>query len=226
VDALKDDYKEIKEEIKAYLIFIKNSGKEGVIFKHKNGKTFILPDSTNKVFKAAFFLLLYNLVEATVRKSILAIYDSIGKEKLGYQDLSEEVQRVWIQSNQSAIKDLKNKNFAAEMHNKIQPLILNSQIFLSVSYVKDSMAGNLNSKQIKELCFNYGISIVRESKELDDIKARRNQLAHGELSFTEVGREYAVQDLEDIYKSAVRHLDTVVKKIENYISQKKYKKTT
>jgi hypothetical protein len=56
---------------------------------------------------------------------------------------------------------------------------------------------------IREVCKGHGINFTpnTESKggaRLKDVKTKRNELAHGTLSFAECGREYSLEDLLEI----------------------------
>ena len=48
------------------------------------------------ILKANGFLLLYNLVESTIRKSIDAIISSIHSSTVTFRDLSDELRKIWI----------------------------------------------------------------------------------------------------------------------------------
>ena len=48
------------------------------------------------ILKAHGFLLLYNLIEATVRSSVLAILNNMHASSITYQQLSDELRTLWI----------------------------------------------------------------------------------------------------------------------------------
>ena len=108
MDALKKEYQTIKGEIEEYFSFIEHSQVEKTkITNHSGEVLFRISDSTRKTLKASSFLLLYNLIEATIRKCIVSIYDSIHDEKLDYKSVSSVVQRVWLKSHEKMLRDCK-----------------------------------------------------------------------------------------------------------------------
>lgn len=58
------------------------------------------------------------------------------------------------------------------------------------------------------------------------IKRNRNILAHGEKSFSELGRIYSQQDINKYYKECNEFLNEYILNLETYIREKKYKKLT
>ena len=54
------------------------------------------------------------------------------------------------------------------------------------------------------------------------IKNFRNQLAHGERSYSELGRDYLKSDIEKYSNATFDYLDGFIKIIEKYISEEGY----
>ena len=70
------------------------------------------------------------------------------------------------------------------------------------------ISGNLDADKIRQICSDHGItytidSACRGGVALEDVKNKRNQLAHGTTSFAECGRYYAIDDLEKIKNETV-----------------------
>jgi hypothetical protein len=66
-----------------------------------------------------------------------------------------------------------------------------------------SFDGNLDADEIRKVCSGHGINFNPDStckggERLKDVKTKRNELAHGTLSFAECGREYSLKDLTEI----------------------------
>lgn len=49
-----------------------------------------------KILKSHCYLLLYNLIESSIRNGIIAIHDAILMDQLTYRDLSEKIQKLWL----------------------------------------------------------------------------------------------------------------------------------
>ena len=56
------------------------------------------------------------------------------------------------------------------------------------------------------------------------VKDYRNKLAHGELSFVEVGLSRSIQDLKKDHATVTKYLEEVVNNCVKYLDDKKYKK--
>ena len=57
---------------------------------------------------------------------------------------------------------------------------------------------------------------------LKAIKGRRNDLAHGTYSFTEIGKEYTIEDLGRMKNEAIKYLAEIIQNIELYLNSKSY----
>lgn len=56
------------------------------------------------------------------------------------------------------------------------------------------------------------------------VKQKRNELAHGESRFTEVGGNITESELKKYKEAVYQHLDLVIKSTEKYLKNKEYKK--
>ena len=64
-----------------------------------------------KVLKANCFLLLYNLMESSIRLALIEIYDKINGEQLNYSAVIDQIKRIWIGA--------KHKNFVSKSNEDI-----------------------------------------------------------------------------------------------------------
>lgn len=75
---------------------------------------------------------------------------------------------------------------------------------------------------------DYGFSAkniskgAKGGKDLLTIKTNRNDLAHGTKSFSEIGRNYTVTELQEMKEAAFAYLDSILKNIESYIQKQEY----
>jgi hypothetical protein len=133
-----------KEEIERYFQFLKESS--------------TIPEidiELEKTLKANGFLLLYNLIESTVRKSIEEIHDAFNSEKLKYKELIDEIQRIWInyQYNNFQGKELQ------EIRNVIETIFDNEVVIDYEKFIKkrksNDLSGNVNADKVIELAKKY-----------------------------------------------------------------------
>ena len=91
------------------------------------------------------------------------------------------------------------------------------------------ISGNLDADKIRQICSDHGItytvdSACRGGVALEDVKNKRNQLAHGTTSFAECGRYYAIDDLEKIKNETVIFLNGILQGMKKYYDEKTYLK--
>ena len=90
-----------------------------------------------------------------------------------------------------------------------------------------NISGNLDANKIRDVCKVHGIAFnpVQESRGgivLEDIKKKRNNLAHGSISFVECGRDYSVLRLSEIKQEAVLFLRAVLEGMQEYYDNQQY----
>ena len=171
-----------------------------------------------KTLKASGFLLLYNLVEATMRNVIEAIFDKLRSEGISYDEIRPELKKM-------VLKNLKKRN---------PDKILSSIVAISVDIItagfdkEDLFSGNIDGKKIRETATEYGFSHSTDCLKTGDgsdlltVKTNRNDLAHGVKSFTEVGRDYAADNLLEIKNKVIRYLKQILQNIETYLDNAEY----
>lgn len=176
-----------------------------------------------RVQKANLILMLYNLVESTVSNSIKAIREAIHNNvDVNFDCLKAEIKK-------EILIDLKNATISAENFIKESRVISNDIIKLSFS-IRAISNGNIDREAITRLSQVYGFNISNSDFEetghgntLEAIRKKRNDLAHGTYSFSQVGKEYSLQDLESLKNKTVKYLGNIVSNIESYLDTQSYK---
>lgn len=84
------------------------------------------------------------------------------------------------------------------------------------------ISGNIDAKEIRNIANQIGFESSENGRDLVTIKEKRNHLAHGEKSFSEVGRDYSINDLISFKDSTYSHLEDVIEKITSYVSNRNY----
>jgi hypothetical protein len=220
------DFAERSREVSKYFIFLKNleqgSTKLSMNSKSDNSKIKTIDPELLKTLKASGFLLLYNLVEATMKNIIEAIFDELKNEGISYDQIRPELKKV-------VLKNLKKRN--------------PEKIFLSITEIsvdiitagfnkKDLFSGNLDGRKIKEIAIEYGFSHLTDhsktgsGNDLLTIKTNRNHLAHGDNSFAEIGRDKTTDELLEIKNKVIRYLKQILENIEVYLDNKDYLDTS
>ncbi len=216
------DFNERSREVSKYFIFLKSleQGTTKLSMEGKGGSPKIreIDPELIKTLKASGFLLLYNLVEATMRNAIEAIFDELRSKGVSYDQISPKLKKI-------VLKNLKKRN--------------PDKIFLSITAIsldiitagfdkQDLFSGNIDGLKIRKTATEYGFSDSTDYAKTGDgsdlltIRTNRNDLAHGVKSFEEVGRDKTANDLLKIKNKVVRYLKQILQNIEQYLSNKEY----
>jgi len=181
-----------------------------------------ISDQLQKILIANGFLLLYNVIEATVRNSIVEIYYAIEDNGISFEQLSENLKKIWVEHSTDNLKD---GNFKQDTLRdtilKITESILTKET-ISLSNDKLDFSGNLDAQKIRELATKYGFDMPSNGRNLVTIKNKRNHLAHGEFTFSDIGKDFTVGELEKFKDETLVFLSDVINKIEKFIIDKQY----
>jgi hypothetical protein len=216
------DFNERAKEVSKYFIFMKNLEQHNIKLSMNNRrgipKIKEIDSELIKTLKASGFLLLYNLVEATMRNAIEAIFDELQEQGVSYDQIRPELKKI-------VLKNLKKRN-----PDKIFSSITTISIdIISAGFDKnDLFSGNLDSREIQSTATKYGFSHLTDyaktnnGRDLRTIKTNRNNLAHGWKSFKEIGQDKSTDELLEIKNKTVKYLRQILQNIEQYLSNQEY----
>lgn len=169
-----------------------------------------------KVLKANTFLLLYNLMESSIKLSLTEVYDTITQNNMKYDDAIDKIRKIWLSENY--------KNFKGKATDFIFEAISNiSNDVISIRFNSEkTISGNIDGRKIRGFGDMIGFSTTahrnaNNGEKLHQVKTQRNLLAHGTLSFTECGRQYTFDDLSAIKRQVIIYLRGILKNIEKYL---------
>ena len=138
-----------------------------------------------KSMKSNAAIMLYNLVEASVRATMYDYYDRFNSKNFTYSATIIELKKLWIQHK---AKELKVNQIAEQIFEMVENSIDN-EYSLALDFDKDfSLSGNADVREIKSILGMHGLRY--EDSQFKDyggslrtIKDMRNRLAHGNISF-------------------------------------------
>lgn len=176
-----------------------------------------------KILKANSFLMLYNIIESTIRSIIADIHDDINLSNIRYDECHHGIKAIWIEYNYKKFKEKKAISIA-EIINNISNDIF-SVDFTEYVKIKDDLSGSLDAQKIRQLASKYNFQPNRlvRGRRLLRIKNNRNALAHGEVSFAEIGRNFDYPELNKFKRECILYLKEVLIIIERYLIEKTYK---
>jgi hypothetical protein len=220
MDDLLEDLSKREKEIEEYFKLLKFI--DGSILSRGDGKQFEVSNLLIKTLKGAVFLILYNLVESSMREAISLIHDSISSTRGRYEDLRMGLQKeLWRRAKNSRI----NINDLISGTSKEISLNIHSATFDA----KNLFSGNITREEIKKLARIYGFKEKSlDSKktgsgdQLEEIKNNRNDLAHGNKTFSDVGSGNSIADLKLLSDRVVHYIYEIVDNVWECVENKQY----
>lgn len=170
-----------------------------------------------KSLKSNVILMMYNLIESTVRLTMNAYYDEFNDKKLSYRSLVEEIKKTWIKQSLGMLK--KDDTIQTSIFKMIE-LAVEEEATVEISFEHFSLSGNADLREIKEIMKNHGIEYDEKNFKtfggsLKSIKDMRNSLAHGNVSFQDNGRELTISELKEYQNQTYQCLNYFMDTVEN-----------
>lgn len=235
MDEVQRDFRERCHEIEHYLVmlrFVEESGAK--IVSRDCKKQLRIGTTTLHVLKASVCLHLYNLIESTLSACLRRIAEEIEATNLRYVSLVDEWRRAWLKATEKL-----NDFLTPENRLKTMLYICDQIIDEATVAVEPAIPLNVDDMRIEKIVADYGISLqvpayitkrVRHRVHndlgtLQLIRLRRNELAHGHMSFAECGRELTVRELRLWRVIVVRYLRGVIKSFESYLGRRGFERS-
>ncbi|WP_293149282.1 MULTISPECIES: MAE_28990/MAE_18760 family HEPN-like nuclease [unclassified Microcoleus] len=216
------DFHTRAQEVNDYFLFIESLDKQTtkLALLDTTGKYQIqsIDLELAKTLKANGFLLLYNLIESTMRNAIESIFEEFKNKAVTFDQLKPEIKLIVLQN-------LKNRS-----PKKIYLTInqLSTDIITATFEREELFSGNVDARLIKEIADKYGFSYktdfakTKNGQNLVVIKSNRNDLAHGIKSFEEVGRDKTIKQLLEMKEEVVGYLTQILENIRDYLDNQEY----
>lgn len=227
MDNTKSNFEKRKIEIDTYIRYLLLLDKDDVKLSYSQNnekKTEQIESAFLTTLTANSFLLLYNVIESTIRNAIIAIYDNIKNEGITFDELSDNLKKLWARYETERFKEGNFKmdtirEFVLDFANKItaKEIVVFSEEWMDFS-------GNLDANEIRGLAEKIGFLKSPDGRNLVKIKDKRNRLAHGEHTFYDVGKDFSVKEIDELKDEVFEYLDDVVNKVELFLEKKSYKK--
>ena len=219
-------YNNRTQEINKYLKTLLLIDEEGLLYyPHKRVKIKRIDVDMIQVFKATVLLML-----STVVLALKEIYINITNHQptLQYKDLIDCLQKLRLQITYKNFKDFnKEKHNSREIYQIIKDI---GEQIITLEFTEETLKGwwNIDSRKIREIWEKYWFSTrthhrTGDGSKLVIVKNRRNDLAHWNYSFAEVGRDYSINQLLEINKLTQLYLKKILSNISIYLDNKHYK---
>lgn len=231
---LHESFKEHSKEINDYLDFLFILESETKKGPPKIGDSVISPQQVYSLYSSAF-VQIYNLVEGTVSKCIESVCTVITKDKKHTPaDLSDALRKEWLRFRAQT-----HVNLAPDKRlRKLESILKDAVDKRPIASFKLEKGGGGNwcddtiEKFLSRIGCNWTIDsqLKRQVKQpfKDDVGIMhylmdlRNDLAHGNISFCQCGRDVALSDIKRTYFIVHEYLQVIVDAISEYIEKRHY----
>ena len=227
--ALINEFNERVNDINAYfdiLLF------EDAVEAYKNkpitntdqGQQLFVNNTMQKCMRANAIIMLYNLVESTFCNCVQQIYDAIRDEHLTYNGVSHKLRKIWIdlafdpQWHIDAVR-----HHAKDISDNLQSAVL------SYAEMPAGTSGNLDFAKMVEISGKFDINFGNVPN-IDDVKTtlsylkkNRNDLAHGNTTFSYVGANVSLTELIGHKNHTIAFLQHCIGVYDQYIQHKEYR---
>jgi hypothetical protein len=234
VEILSKSFEDRLQEIDAYLDVLDLFEHEAHRGPPKIGGTTITGQQ-QKIMYSSVYLQLYNLVEATATWCIDAVARAVADgSRWRPADLTDELRREWIRTTARTHVSLNHDHRLQQTVDVCNWLLRASPI--AAWSVEKGGGGNWDDVLLEEVTARIGCElriskivysqikrVIRDDKSaLALVKHLRNQLAHGDLSFSECGQGVTVTELREIKNRTAAYLREVVAAFQSYIDGFKF----
>lgn len=213
-------FKDRKEEVDFYYSNMYMVEESNGVFKKSDNTRLI------KIMKSNLLLMLYNLIEACIVSGMMEIYERLASDKCSYKLLIDEIQKLWTnhQINEIYGSTASRSDYENRVQQIVQDITSNSPIKLQHKIL--GINGNLDARKIKEICDSHCISYSPNTRGdwLEKIKRQRNNLTHGDVSFSECAKDLTLEDLRVIKDDVFVFIDDVLNGMKDYYDGKKYRR--
>ncbi|WP_050568499.1 MAE_28990/MAE_18760 family HEPN-like nuclease [Vibrio jasicida] len=215
-----DDLDEKKKELENYLDLIDYLDSTNLLLNDAN-EIFNVSSNLVKTAKGTVYLLLYNLIEATMREAVLVIHEKIASNNIRFDHLRIELQRkILLRARKDKIdlnKMLRNMN--GDIASTFHKASLNS---------KDLFSGNIDRDEIVTVGGVYGFSCntdyskTKHGSDLVTVMRHRNDLSHGNKTFSNIGGEKSAQALRQLCEEIVAYIYEIADNIQDSLDNQDY----
>jgi hypothetical protein len=164
--------------------------------------------------KSSALLMIYNIVESTMTNLLQDLFDHLQNEGVSFDDLNDKMKEL--------VLGFVKKHNPGKLVGKMRDQMLD--IAVACFERSEVFSGNLDSKEIRETMKRIGIKMTHAYTEsaLQDVKNERNNLAHGNKSFSDCGKDYTAVQLREIQKKTQAVLAKAIADFDGFLTQQAY----
>jgi len=220
-------------EITAYLDFLKVAVERRAVLSAKDGELQLaLTLELTHTLKANLVLLLYSAMEAMLVQLLDEMHDAIGANCSSADALNAQLLSVVLRTVK---KDAKCTvlSSASPLHTSLFRYWMDDWKSRTSGKDKrvDGISGSVDSLVFYEQLKKFGVVAQTPNDRppahltdaaLQKVKTNRNELAHGEKSFTDLGRDLSVPTLEVDSLAVFGTLRKIAAEVDGYLRSRRY----
>lgn len=226
------DFEEKAKEIDIYFdtlsLFHENGASISIPQSKEDAvKYFPIGESLTAIMKANAFLMLYNLVEWSIREGILSVYREMDASSCSYEQVRIEIRQIWSKYQFRKTFDINSswETYYAKATELIDHALGEKAIIMDRKAIP--ISGNLDADKIRLIFDLHGIKksvppAARGGGSLGEIKEQRNLLAHGSLGFSECGRQFQLEQIKRMKAETIHFTRGMLHNINEYFESKQY----
>lgn len=219
-------------EMLSYLTFLELAVENDARVMADNGaRQLALDKALTHVLKANVSLLLYSAMEASTVSLLDEMHDAIGKNCVGADLLNDQLFLVVARSFQRRKTNVIQSNTQRPLHEHLFKAWLSDWNDRSQKEKRQiGLSGGVDSLEIFNQLQRFGVfpaSLAKPPahlthKALQIARTRRNRLAHGEISFEDLGQTLAFASLRSEVRAVFRTLRRITLEVDAFLQQKLY----
>jgi len=225
-----DEFNKRAGEVELYYAFIHNliEGRASLCIEGRlEPKTEEVSSDIHRILKANMFLLLYNLVESSFKEALTSLSEQINTSALRYEDSIPEIRKLWIECEKDYFSKKPNDTKKLEYFYKTIETIREGTLSVPSTLKGIDISGNVDARKIKECMSRYGIDSSETQcagDKLRTVKNKRNNLAHGESSFVECGRDIVLSELKEYKNDVIEFMREILSLLQKKCEGKYFEK--
>lgn len=164
--------------------------------------------------KSSALLMIYNIVESTMTNLVQDLFDHLQAQNVPFDSLNDTMKTLVLSYTKRRNPTTLVSKMTASAINLVVACFDRSDVF----------SGNLDCAKIRETLNEVGIKSQHTYKEpaLRKVKDERNELAHGNKSFSDCGKTYTAKQLREYHIKTTAMLRRVIGDFENFLNTKAY----
>ena len=220
-------------EVTVYLEFLKVAVERRAVLTAKDGDLILqLSQGLTHTLKANLLLLLYSAMEATLIQLLDEMHFAIGSNCVSADALNGELLRVVLKTVKKD-KSTTVLSSTAPLHQSLFTYWISDWQSRTSAKEKrvDGISGSVDSLVFYEQLKKFGVVAPTHddkppshltSRALQTVKTKRNELAHGETSFTDLGRDLSVESLDADSLAVFDTLRNIAAEVDKYLREQRY----